>query len=79
MSLNNDFTLPKYGYLAFDALSMKAFLKQRLNDSGVFTDQNYEGSNISQLVDLFALYLSHFDILHEQNSIGRFVFRRTDI
>lgn len=47
--------LPKYGYLAFDATSMKAFLKQRLIDGGVFSDQIYEGSNLSQIIDVFAL------------------------
>lgn len=47
--------LPQYGYLAFDATSMKAFLKQRLIDSGVFSDQIYEGSNLSQIIDVFAM------------------------
>lgn len=53
--MNNDTLLPKHGYLAFDALSMKAFLKQRLIDNGVFTDQIYEGSNLAQIIDVFAL------------------------
>ena len=53
--MNNDNALPKTGYLAFDALSMKAFLKQRLIDNGVFTDQIYEGSNLAQIIDVFAM------------------------
>lgn len=53
--MNNDTSLPKTGYLAFDALSMKAFLKQRLLDNGVFSDQIYEGSNLAQIIDVFAM------------------------
>lgn len=55
MTTNNaDFPLPKTGYLTFDALSMQAALKQRLTDNGVFTDQLYAGSNISQIIDLLS-------------------------
>ena len=44
----------KDGYLAFDALSLKQHIKDRLNESGVFTDQNYEGSYISTVIDIIA-------------------------
>ena len=44
----------KDGYLAFDALSLKQHIKDRLNESGVFTDQNYEGSYISTVIDIVA-------------------------
>lgn len=49
-----DFPLPQTGYLVFDSLSLKAALKQRLIDGGVFTDQIYEGSNLAQLIDTLA-------------------------
>jgi hypothetical protein len=49
-----DFPIPKDGLLTFDALSMKAFLKDRLNQAGVWTDQNYEGSNISTMIDIIS-------------------------
>ena len=49
-----DFPLPRDGYLTFDSLSLKAYLKQRLIENGVFTDSAYEGSNISQIVDVMA-------------------------
>lgn len=42
----------KDGYLAFDALSIKQHIKDRLNESGVFTDQNFEGSYISTVMDI---------------------------
>jgi len=56
MATNNqgDFPLPQDGYLVFDSLGLKAFLKQRLTDNGIFTDQAYEGSNLSQIIDILA-------------------------
>ena len=74
----NDFALPQYGYLAFDALSMKAFLKQRLTDSGVFTDQNYEGSNISQIIDIFA-YTFHTLIYYMNKTASEGMFSDAQI
>jgi hypothetical protein len=49
-----DFPIKKDEYLAFDALSMKQHIKDRLNAAGVFTDQNYEGSYISTIIDIVA-------------------------
>lgn len=51
---NSDFLLPKTSYMAFDSLSLKAFLKQKLADNNVFTDQLYEGSNLSQIIDILS-------------------------
>lgn len=51
---NTDFNIPKDGYLAFDALTLKQFIKDRLNETGVFTDQNYEGSYISTINEVIA-------------------------
>jgi DNA-dependent RNA polymerase auxiliary subunit epsilon len=50
--MSNDCPSTKDGYLAFDALSIKQHIKDRLNESGVFTDQNYEGSYISTVIDI---------------------------
>ena len=52
--MSNDFPVDKDGYLSFDALSLKQHIKDRLNDGGVFTDQNYEGSYISTIIDIIA-------------------------
>ena len=49
-----DFTLEKNAYAAFDALSMKSLIKQRLGENGSFTGQNFEGSNMSSLIDVIA-------------------------
>ena len=48
------FNIPKDGYLSFDALTLKQFIKDRLNDNKVFTDQNYEGSYISTVNEIIA-------------------------
>ena len=50
----NDFNLPADAYAAFDATSLKDLIIARLNDKQIFTDQNYEGSNLSSLIDIIA-------------------------
>lgn len=50
----NDFILPKTGYIVFDSLSFKKFINDKLVQSGVFSDQVYEGSNISTVIDIIA-------------------------
>ena len=49
-----DFTLSKKSYASFDALTLKQLIKDRLNEEGVFTDQIFEGSNISSIIDIIA-------------------------
>lgn len=71
--ITENFTLPSNGYLAFDATSFKSLLKQRLTNVGVFTDQNYEGSNIAQLVDMFA-YTFHTLIYYMNRTASEGLF-----
>src|SRR5271154_4100937 len=49
-----DFTLPTNAYATFDAVSLKRLIIDRLNQTSFFTDQNFQGSNISALIDLIA-------------------------
>lgn len=49
-----DFSIPQNGYAAFDATGMRDLIVQRLNQQGVFTDQNYTGSNISTIIEIIA-------------------------
>lgn len=49
-----NFSIPKDGYLSFDALSLMQFIKDRLNDNKVFTDQNYNGSYIATINEIIA-------------------------
>ena len=51
---NESFQLSVDNYAAFDALSLKSLIIKRLNESDVFTDQNFEGSNISAIIDIIA-------------------------
>jgi hypothetical protein len=51
---NIEYNLPKDAYVNFDAVSLKNFIIQRLNENPKFTDQNYEGSNLSSLIDIIA-------------------------
>jgi hypothetical protein len=50
----NDFSLRKDSYAAFDAQSLKSLIIKRLNTNNFFTDQNFEGSNLSSLIDIIA-------------------------
>jgi len=49
-----DYNIPFDGYAAFDALSLKSLIIKRLNSNEVFTDQNFEGSNVSAIIDIIA-------------------------
>lgn len=51
---NSNFEIPKGGYVAFDALSLRQLIVQRLNEQNVFTDQNFIGSNLAAVIDIVA-------------------------
>lgn len=50
----NTFDIPKGGYAAFDAMSLRQLIINRLNEQGTFTDQNYIGSNLAAIIDIIA-------------------------
>ena len=52
----NNFDIPKGGYVAFDALSLRELIINRLNEQKVFTDQNFLGSNLASIIDIVAYY-----------------------
>lgn len=54
MATDNTFKLTNTSYAAFDATSLKNLIIDRLNNTNVFTDQNYEGSNINMIIDIVA-------------------------
>jgi len=41
-------------YVAFDGTSIRDIIVNRLNQGQVFTDQNYQGSNLSALIDIIS-------------------------
>lgn len=50
----NNFDIPKGGYIAFDALSLRQLIIDRLNEQQVFTDQNFLGSNLASIIDIIS-------------------------
>lgn len=45
-------------YISFDATSINSLIIDRLNKSEIFTDQNYQGSNISSFLDVISYTFS---------------------
>ena len=45
----------KNSYVAFDGTSIRDIIVSRLNQGKVFTDQNYQGSNLSALIDIVGI------------------------
>lgn len=66
----NDFPIAKNAYVAFDGLSIKQKIKDRLNQTGIFTDQNYEGSNLAAFNDSVAMSFSLLLYYLNQNSVN---------
>jgi len=51
---NSTIDIPKDGYVAFDAMSLRQLIINRLNEQNVFTDQNFIGSNLASIIDIIA-------------------------
>lgn len=66
----NDFPVPKDSYVAFDGLTIKEKIKDRLNQTGIFTDQNYEGSNLAAINDSIAMSFSLLLYYLNQNTVN---------
>lgn len=60
MNINTftEFNLPRDAYATFDATTLKSLIIERLNQSNVFTDQNFEGSNLNAFIDVVS-YMYH--------------------
>ncbi len=56
MATYTEFKLPTDAYASFDAQSLRDLIITRINNDTTinFTDQNFEGSNISALIDIIA-------------------------
>lgn len=78
MANETQFNIPKDGYLSFDALTLKQFIKDRLNDNKVFTDQNYEGSYISTINEIIA-YTFHVLMYYLNRTSSESMFAESQI
>jgi len=63
MATFENYNLNPDGYIAFDATSLKSLITTRLNTNNVFTDQNFEGSNLASIIDIVA-YAYHVLIFY---------------
>ena len=74
----NDFNLPINGYAAFDALSLKNLIIARLNSSNAYTDQRYEGSNLSAIIDIVA-YAYHVLLFYLNRTSAESTFSTAEL
>ena len=68
-----DFNLPQDAYVAFDAVSLKDYIIDRLDENQKFTDQNYEGSNLAAVIDIIA-YSYHVLLFYLNNTAAEVNF-----
>jgi hypothetical protein len=54
MATTTNYTLPTDSYVSFDAIALRNLIVQRLNQQGLFTDQNYIGSNLASVIDIIS-------------------------
>jgi hypothetical protein len=57
--MDESFIFNKNSYVAFDGTSLRDIIVDRLNRGQVFTDQNYQGSNISAVIDIISYSFSN--------------------
>jgi hypothetical protein len=75
---NTQFTLTKNGYAAFDALSLRQLIIDRLNEQGTFTDQNYLGSNLATIIDIIS-YAFHTLIFYLNRTSSESTFTEAQL
>ena len=51
---NTDLNIQPNEYVAFDAVSLRTFIRNKLSESGLFTDQYLEGSNLTAITNIVA-------------------------
>tara|TARA_R100000152_G_scaffold13406_1_gene5877 strand:+ start:690 stop:2534 length:1845 start_codon:yes stop_codon:yes gene_type:complete len=62
-----DYNLPQNAYAAFDAVSLKSYIVDRLNKNEKFTDQNFDASNLAAIIDIIA-YSYHVLLFYLNNT-----------
>lgn len=75
---NSEFPIPRDGYLTFDAFTIKQHIKNALTNSNKFTDQNYEGSYMSTIIDIIA-YTFHVLMFYLNKTSTETVFTETQL
>jgi hypothetical protein len=80
MSTSNytEFNLPRNAYAAFDAVSLKTLIINRLKESNLFPDVDYEGSNMSGLIDVIA-YTYHVLLFYLNQTASESMFSQAEL
>ena len=73
-----DYNLPQNAYVAFDAVSLKDYIVNRLKTNEKFTDQNYDGSNLAAVIDIIA-YSYHVLLFYLNNTASEVNFDQASI
>lgn len=73
-----DYDLPQNAYVAFDALTLKDFIISRLKEDGNFTDQIYDGSNLSSIIEIIA-YSYHVLLFYLNSTATETTFSQASI
>jgi hypothetical protein len=73
-----EFNLPRNAYAAFDAVSLKQLITNRIKTSGLFPDIDYEGSNVNGLVDVIA-YSYHVLLFYLNQTASDSMFSQSEL
>ena len=73
-----EFDLPQKAYAAFDAITLKNYIIERLNENEKFADQNFEGSNLSAIIDIIA-YSYHVLLFYLNNTAAEVNFDQASL
>ena len=73
-----EFNLPRNAYAAFDAVSLKQLITNRIKSSGLFPDIDYEGSNMNGLVDVIA-YSYHVLLFYLNQTASDSMFSQSEL
>lgn len=73
-----EFGLPTDSYAAFDATTLKSLIIERLSEKNVFTDQVFEGSNLSSIIDIVA-YSYHTLLFYLNRTSSESVFTEAQL
>ena len=79
--MSNNFTeynLSTDAYAAFDAVSLKRLIVDRLSEDDVFTDQIFEGSNLSSMIDVIA-YSYHVLLFYLNRTSNESMFSQAQL
>jgi hypothetical protein len=80
MSVKNftEYNLPQEAYATFDATTLKTLIINRLNESEIFRDQNFEGSNINSFIDIVA-YMYHVLLFYLNTTASESTFTTAEL